>query len=245
MTTVTQAPCIEIMLSGAGGQMGQAIEALVEGDETMRVVARFDRHSGFDNQPLGDVIIDFSHHSQSSKVVAFACQRALPLVIGTTALTPETQRQIAAAATMIPICQATNFSVGAAILGYWVQQLAAQLPEAEIQISETHHIRKQDAPSGTALTLKALIESVLGPKAIQISSHREGDVIGTHEVCFSTDDEVLTLRHMAKDRRIFARGAVLAARKLCERAPGAWPLHTLLGLAGFEPAMDGDCGAKH
>jgi 4-hydroxy-tetrahydrodipicolinate reductase len=222
--------CCEIMLSGASGQMGQAIEALAERDDALRVVARFDRHSGFADQPLGQVIIDVSHHSQAPQVVAFARRHHLPLVIGTTALSGQTQQDIAAAATEIAICQASNFSIGATVLGRLAQLAAMHLPNAKIHIDDTHHVHKQDAPSGTALTLRDLIASVNNGQDVEISSHREGEVIGTHEVCFSSADEVLTLRHEAKDRRVFAQGAVRAAQRLCGREPGLFSLAELLGL---------------
>lgn len=230
MTTLHQLPCLDIMLSGARGQMGRAIEALAEHDDALRVVARFDRQSGFADQPLGQVIIDVSHHSQTPQVVAFARRHHLPLVIGTTALSGQTQQDIAAAATEIAICQASNFSIGATMLGRLVQLAAEHWPDAKIHIAETHHVHKQDAPSGTALTLRDLIAGVTDGQDVEISSQREGEVIGTHEVCLSSADEVLTLTHEAKDRRIFAQGAVRAAQRLCGREPGLFSLAELLGL---------------
>lgn len=228
-------PALDIMLSGASGQMGHAIAGLAAEDEQLRVVAHFDWDTGFVNQPIGNVIIDVSHHSQTPKVLAFAREHGLPIVIGTTALSAQTDQQIAEAADHIAICQASNFSLGATLLGQWLQQLAAQMPDAMVHISETHHLHKQDAPSGTALALQAAIEEVSSNRHdITIESHREGQVIGTHEVSFSTAGECVTLRHEARDRRIFAQGAVWAAQRLLTQQCGIWTLAALLALAAAD-----------
>lgn len=219
-----------LMLSGAGGQMGQAILALAEHKKHGTVVARFDRRQGFAGQPLGQVIIDVSHHSQTPQVLAFAMAHRLPLVIGTTALTNETQVSIDQAAAEIAICQASNFSLGAAVLGQLVQQAVRGLPGFETAITDVHHVHKQDAPSGTALMLKQTMVEAGGPQP-SIESIREGEVIGEHAVTFTGPEEQLTLRHAVTDRRVFARGALWAAQRLLVQPPGLYSMDALLNLS--------------
>ncbi|HEY7906777.1 MAG TPA: dihydrodipicolinate reductase C-terminal domain-containing protein [Wenzhouxiangella sp.] len=218
---------MDVMLSGAHGQFGRAIEAVLETENSMRVVARYDRATGFAGQAIGHVIIDVSHHSQTPDVVAFALDYQLPLVIGTTALSEATQAQIIQAGEHIAICQASNFSLGANVLAQLAALAAKHLPEFGVHIKETHHIHKLDAPSGTAKSLQAAIEKV-SDQGITHESIREGDVVGTHEVVFSGIDETLTLCHEATDRRVFAHGAVLAAAKLIGRPAGLYALTDLI-----------------
>ncbi len=218
---------MDVMLSGANGQFGRAIEDVLEATNNMRVVARYDRATGFSGQAIGQVIIDVSHHSQTPGVVAFALDHQLPLVIGTTALSESTQAQIIQAGEHIAICQASNFSVGANVLARLVALAAKHLPEFGVHIKETHHIHKLDSPSGTAKSLQAAIEKV-SQHPITHESIREGDVVGTHEVVFSGLDESLTLRHEATDRRVFAHGAVVAAAKLIKRPAGLYAVTDLI-----------------
>ena len=221
---------VQLMLSGAGGQMGQAILALAAQSDSFAVVARFDRQQGFEGQPLGQVIIDVSHHSQTPQVLQFAIAHRLPLVIGTTALTADTQAKIDQAAADIAICQASNFSLGAAVLGQLVQQAAGRLPGFEVAIKDVHHVHKQDAPSGTALTLQELLVEAGGPQP-SVESIREGEVIGEHAVTFTGPEEQLSLSHVVNDRRVFARGALWAAQRLMGQPPGVYPMAKLLQLS--------------
>lgn len=218
---------IDFMLSGARGQFGCAIESIVATDRAMKVVARFDRDVGFSGQALGHVIVDVSHHSQTPKLVAFALEHQLPLVIGTTALSETTQAQIIQASQSIAICQASNFSLGASVLARLVALAAEHLPQFRVHIKETHHIQKLDSPSGTAKSLQAAIEDV-SQQDITHESIREGDVVGTHEVIFSGTNESLSLRHEATDRQVFAHGALLAAAELIHRPAGLYGLTDLI-----------------
>ena len=218
---------LALMLSGATGQLGQAICSLVEGKNQHQVVARYDRQSGFSEQPLGDVVIDVSHYAQTPKIVAFAVEHQLPLVIGTTALSDATQVAIEEASHEIAICQASNFSVGANVLMRLVAMTAEALPGFEIHIKETHHRHKIDAPSGTTKSLQAAMEAV-GVEGVTHESIREGEVVGTHAVTFSGPDESISLTHEATDRGVFARGALLAAERLVGRPPGLYALTDLI-----------------
>lgn len=218
---------LALMLSGATGQLGRAIEVLVNGQSRHEVVARYDRKYGFAEQRMGEVIIDVSHYDQTPKIVAFAREHQLPLVIGTTALSNATQDAISEASHEIAICQASNFSLGANVLMRLVAMTAEALPGFEIHIKETHHQHKIDAPSGTAKSLEAAIES-MGMTGVTHESIREGEVVGTHEVTFSGPDESVRLTHEASDRRVFARGAIAAAERIVDQPPGLYALTDLI-----------------
>ncbi|MEO1553743.1 MAG: 4-hydroxy-tetrahydrodipicolinate reductase [Pseudomonadota bacterium] len=171
-------------------------------------------------------------------------------VIGTTGFSPEQEQDIAAAANQIAIVKAGNFSVGVNLLEALVRLAAARLGEDwDIEIAETHHRHKVDAPSGTALMLgeaaaagrgKALhdIRSAPynGPHAkrvdgeIAFSVRRTGGVIGDHEVTLGSDMEVLSLRHTALDRAVFAHGAIKAAEWAAQQPPGLYDMSDVLGV---------------
>lgn len=190
-----------------------------------------------------DCIVDFSHHSLTGDLLAFAVQNKLPLVLATTGQTEEEKHVIEEAAKTIPIFFAPNYSIGVTLLIDLAKRAAKALPNAEIEIVECHHDRKLDAPSGTALALAdALCE--VRPEAkvvpgrtgagkrekteIPIHSLRMGNVAGMHEVILGTDSQTLTLRHEVHDRAIFAEGALVAAKFLIGKAPGLYKMQDLL-----------------
>lgn len=116
----------------------------------------------------------------------------------------------------------TNFSLGVQAFFRAARELAQSLPGYELRIEETHHITKRDAPSGTALTLKQVVEQV-SQEQTQIISHREGDASGLHVLTLSSPEETLTLQHESFSRLGFATGAVRAAEwLLAQLAPGVW-----------------------
>ena len=235
------------VVCGANGAMGQLLCGLL-GDEVVGKVS-IDGQNGvpktFDE--LGDVgaevVIDFSHHSAVSDVLEYAKRIGCAAVIGTTGHTPEEKALITEAAEHIPVFWAGNMSLGIAVLCRLAKQAAAAFPDANIEILEVHHNRKVDAPSGTALMLFDAVKSVR-PQAtahcgragegkrtegeIGISSLRMGNVVGIHEVHIATNNQILTLRHEATNRGMFAEGGVDAARFVCGKAPGLYAMTELL-----------------
>lgn len=172
------------------------------------------------------------------------------VVIGTTGFTGEEEQQIAAAAEKLAIVKAGNYSLGVNLLEALVRQATARLGEDwDIEVAETHHRHKVDAPSGTALMLgeaaaqgrgRPLSELRAapydGPDAkrvlgqIGFSVRRTGGVIGDHEVTLGSEMEVISLRHVAQDRAVFAHGAIKAAEWAAEQAPGFYDMSDVLGL---------------
>lgn len=236
---------MKILLSGASGKVGREIERLVGDDRACDIAGRASTAAFFEDGVSADILIDFSRPELTTRCLKFALEHRVPLVIGTTGLTAETQQRIAVAAQHIPICQAANFSIGVNILLDLVERAATGLPDTfDIEISETHHRWKLDAPSGTALALgraaaKARdqdhdrIASIRGDSerlAGQIGYQvcRGGDVAGEHSVLLLGDGERLELTHRATDRAIFARGALRAARWLQGRPPGLYSMRDVL-----------------
>ena len=235
------------VLCGANGAMGQLIRQLL-GDEGVGL-GSLDGENGVAKtfSALGpvdcDVVIDFSHHSSAPDVIAFAKAQHCAAVIGTTGHTPEEKALILEAADEIPVFYSGNMSLGIAVLCCLARQAAAFFPDADIEIVETHHNRKVDAPSGTAMMLFESVRSVRqeaqahcgrageGKRVkneIGISSLRLGTTVGIHEVRIHTGSQVLTLKHEAVNRQMLAEGGVDAARFVCGKAPGLYNMESLL-----------------
>lgn len=239
---------LRILLSGASGRMGLQVEALVKQGAALDIVGRADHKQSFDASVEADVIIDFSQPTLCKQSLQFALKHQLPIVIGTTGLDDALESQIVIAAGQIPICKAANFSVGIEVLRSLIQQAAERLgSDFDIEISETHHRDKRDAPSGTALLLADVLgqaghpERIHGrsgddakrmPGEIAIHAVRGGDVIGDHSVHFLGLGERIEVSHRATDRSLFARGALRAARWLVAQPAGLYGIGDLIDSAG-------------
>lgn len=235
----TDALMIRILLNGAGGRMGSRIESLCS-DPVRRCVIAW-RRSGASDADSGaacDVVVDFSSDHGARDAVSLARQRRIPLVSGTTGLTEATRHLMADAAREIPVLHAANTSLGVAVARRLVEEMARALhraagPDFMLEIVETHHVHKLDAPSGTALALADAIDRGLagnapgqGPRfdRSRITSIRQGEVIGDHEVRARGPGEILAVNHHAVSRDLFALGALRLAAWMVNRAPG---LHTV------------------
>ena len=198
-----------------------------------------------------DALVDFST-PQALKQLLDRHREGLAgraVVVGTTGLGAEVEEQLDAAAAVSPVLVAANFSVGVNVLVALVERAARALQSYDAEVVEVHHRRKEDAPSGTALVLaEALargrdvaLEDVRrdgrsgrpgARPAGEIGLHavRGGGVAGEHHVHLLGDDERLELAHVALDRGLFARGALVAARWLAGREPGRYTMAQVLGL---------------
>ena len=236
------------VICGANGAMGRLICGIL-GDEVVGKVS-IDGENGVPKTfaELGrvdaDVVIDFSHHTAVSDVLAYAKEIGAAAVIGTTGHTPEEKEQIFAAAREIPVFYSGNMSLGIAVLCRLAKEAAKFFPDADIEIVEVHHTRKVDAPSGTALMLFNAMKEVR-PEAtancgragegkrtkeeIGISSLRLGNVVGIHEVHIHTGTQSLTLKHEAVTRAMLADGAVDAARFMVGKGTGLYNMENILG----------------
>jgi 4-hydroxy-tetrahydrodipicolinate reductase len=253
-------------MHGAAGRMGTRIIQLAQDDPALRLGAALDRagHPAIGQDvgalagtgPLGvalgshlerpvDVMIDFSTPEATMAILKGCLQERIPLVVGTTGLTPEQSQELEAAAEAIPLLVASNFSKAVNLLFRLVGIAARALgPDADIEIVERHHHFKKDAPSGTALTLAQAAGRAIGsdrfvhgrsgqvgerPRAeIGVHALRTGDNPGEHTVVFGLMGETLELSHRALNRDGFARGALGAAKFLAGKPPGRYSMDDLL-----------------
>lgn len=239
---------VRVLLNGASGRMGRAIRAVTHEFPELELTAlpRVTVAAELDAALEGDVIVDFSVPAGLHVAIAFAAQRRIPLLSGTTGLDPAHEHALDALAQHVPVLQASNFSLGVAALRRAAAELASRL-DWDCEIVEAHHRRKRDAPSGTALALAASVchargqsfgwqdrreESLSGALresgSLGIAAIRGGSVVGDHTVFFLGEGERIELTHRADDRTIFARGALLAAARLALRGPGRHSLDEVL-----------------
>lgn len=176
-----------------------------------------------------DVAIDFSNANATAGNLAACVQARKPLLIGTTGYEATVASQFDAAAKQIPLLIASNTSVGVTLLAELVTIAAQAMPGVfDVQIVEAHHRMKQDAPSGTALTLGKAVEAGRPGADVGFAVVRAGDIVGEHTVLFAGPGERLTLSHSATDRGIFARGAVRGAAWLAGRSPGRYAMRDVV-----------------
>jgi len=225
------------------GRMGRMIQSVC-GDafEVAGFVGPGD-HAHPDEIEGADVMIDFSYPGNLEKVLESAMAKKLPLVIGTTGLSAEQGDMIRAASDVIPIVWANNFSTGVTVLARLARMAAEALgDDFDIEITETHHKLKEDAPSGTAKMLLGAVdpngeyavvngrEGRPGKRGREIGMHalRGGTVAGEHSVHFFGGMEEIELRHRADSREIFARGALRAAAFAAKTGPGLYDMEDVL-----------------
>ena len=241
---------VHIGLAGARGRMGRAVSDVLDTRSDVVVAARFDR-TDHPDLSVCDVIIDFTEPAASVELAERCARTGGPaLVIGATGFSPEQDTAILKASESVAIVKSGNFSLGVNMLIGLVSQAARRLPAADwdIEVVEAHHRMKKDAPSGTALMLgeaaadgrghdlsevRGRIREGIGDERpvgeIGFSAIRAGGIVGEHQVIFAAQDEILTLSHSARDRALFARGAVLAGLWVKGRPPGLYGMQDVLG----------------
>lgn len=227
------------------GRMGRMIESVCAQGDAFEVAGFVGPGDHAHPAEIEDVqaMIDFSYPGNLEMVLEDAVSRKLPLVIGTTGLTSEQGDAIRAASDMIPIVWANNFSTGVTVLTRLARMAAQALGEDfDIEIAETHHKMKEDAPSGTAKMLLSAVdphgeyavvngrEGRPGKRGREIGMHalRGGTVAGAHSVYFFGGMEEIELRHRADSREIFARGALRAAAFAAKAGPGLYDMEDVL-----------------
>lgn len=226
---------IRLSLFAPDGRMGKAIAE----------AAALDPEFEIDNEH-GDVLVDFSAPSALQASLDRAVAAGIPILIGTTGLDDFASRRIATAAEEIAVLQASNTSLGVALLADLVERAAGALgPDWDIEIVEMHHRQKADSPSGTALTLGEAAARGRGEElkaergrvgtglkraegSIGFASLRGGTVAGDHDVVFAGPEERLILSHRAENRMIFARGALAGARFLVGKPAGLYSMRDVI-----------------
>lgn len=238
---------IKLGITGCCGRMGQRILDLAKNDKAFAVKALFERP---DHPMIGktidgvaissdladlkgvDILIDYTLPTATEQNLAACLRSKTKLVIGTTGLTDAQLKLIKNASKKIAIVQSTNTSIGVNIFFKLAKILGEKTDKAyNVRIVEAHHIHKKDAPSGTAKTLAKIIETARGIAVSDIQSIREGEIVGDHDVVFESDVDMITIRHHAKTRDIFVKGALIAAKFLSKKKIGLFDAQDALGLS--------------
>ncbi len=241
---------LKILVNGINGKMGTEVAKLIMQDKSLHLLGGLDKYIShnlpyrvFDNVndiiEKPNVIIDFSVPEATILLLPFAIQNNIPIVIATTGFSKMQQEEIIKASKSIPIFQSSNMSYEIAIMSKIVAQLSKVLPNSDIEIVETHHNRKKDAPSGTALMLADSINDAnennysynfnrsqnmerRNSKEIGFSSIRGGNIVGEHSVLFFSENETLEIKHTAYSKTIFSTGAINAAKFLVKQKIGMY-----------------------
>jgi 4-hydroxy-tetrahydrodipicolinate reductase len=241
---------VRVLLIGAKGRMGQAIAAAADAADAV-IVAGLDQGDDLTKEiDACEVVVDFSHPSATDEVCRACLGAGKPLVVGTTGHSNNERALLEKASKSVPVVFSPNFSIGVNAL-FWLTRKAAEMlgEDFDLEIAETHHRLKKDAPSGTAKKLAEILcevrkldyakdvvhgrEGLVGERpAAQIGVHsiRGGDVVGDHTVTFAGRGERLELTHEASSRETFAAGALRAALWVAERPAGLYSMEDVLGL---------------
>mgnify|MGYP001545150898 FL=1 len=216
--------------------MGQAIADRIAAQADLQLAGTWKRGDDLDALVSScDVLIDFSLPEATDAVLASARQHRVPLVCGVSGLSDAQMSSLDVAGGDIAILYDRNMSLGVAVLEDIVRQASRVLgSEFAVEIHETHHVHKIDAPSGTALKLGEAVASARGsdPADIKYVSERRGEVPGDHEVILRSATETLTLGHSVTTRQVFADGALRAARWIADQPPGRYSMHDVLAVTG-------------
>lgn len=247
-----------IIIHGINGHMGQIVLDIATKDPEINVVAGVDPFGeGNYDFPLfasmkecnvdADVVVDFSNAAAVNELLKVCENRSLPVVLCTTGLSDETISHIKKAIKKTAVLRSANMSLGINILIETLKQVSKKFCESgyDVEIVEAHHNRKLDAPSGTALALADAVKEGSGhqytytydrsdrrqkrdPNEIGISAIRGGNIAGIHDVMFCGEEEVITFKHEALSRGVFARGAIEAAKFLKNQQPGLYDMSDVI-----------------
>jgi 4-hydroxy-tetrahydrodipicolinate reductase len=254
---------MRIAVLGAGGRMGRQLLSLIEAGaatgldwslagawDRQMPAGRTDATTDLQAALQGaDVAIEFTHPAALGEIARALSGTTIALVSGTTGLGDEGRASLRRLAEVRPVLHERNMSIGVHLATRLVREAAAALGDAyDVEISESHHRHKVDAPSGTALNLGEAVADARGgqldalaeyarhgsdvprrPGAIGFAVRRGGDIVGEHEVAFIGDFDVLEIRHRASSRALFAQGALRAASWLVGQPPGLYGLDDMLG----------------
>lgn len=239
---------VTVAVNGIAGRMGQTVLETAAEREDVTVVCGIDVEAHDGEVPVytpeeqsvaleshvPDAVVDFTVPAATAELAGACADAGVAMVVGTTGFEEDTLSTLEEASSSVPVLKATNFSRGIQALLRTLGPALEAVPEYDVEVLETHHNAKRDAPSGTAKTILEEIaeyrefDTVPGRDGIQPRAddevgmlvRRAGDVRGEHEIMLAGNDEVLTLTHRAEDRAVFAAGALDAAVWVAGREPG-------------------------
>ncbi|HVO67312.1 MAG TPA: 4-hydroxy-tetrahydrodipicolinate reductase [Syntrophales bacterium] len=267
---------VKAIVTGAGGRMGGRIITLLSADKSLKLVGAIEQ-KGHDligkdiGEKLGlgkvgvtvddrltacidkaDVVIDFTHHEASLNHLEVAAEKGRAIVIGSTGFTADEMARIKELAAKTRCVQSPNMSIGVNVMFKVLDYVAGVLgDDYDVEIVESHHHLKKDAPSGTALKMAQILAGKLGRDLekvgvytrkgmigertrteIGIQTLRAGDIVGEHTVMFGGVGERLEFIHRAHSRDNFARGAIMAAKWIVDQKNGLYDMQDVLGIRG-------------
>lgn len=248
----------KIIMLGCNGRMGQMITNMVKQDDECTIVAGIDivdnRDNGYpvytklaDCDVEADAIIDFTSATDFESRMDYAVDKQIPIIECSTGLSEEQMDYLKKASEKVAVLKSANMSLGINLLMKLLKEAAVKLAGDgfDVEIVEKHHNQKLDAPSGTALALADSINEAMDDryeyiydrsqvrqkrdkKELGISAVRGGTIVGEHEVIFAGTDEVITFKHTAYSRAVFAKGSITAAKYLKGKAAGLYDMSDVL-----------------
>lgn len=246
---------LKVLINGCNGKMGQEVARRIKETEEIETLCGVDKIDTGDNafpvfqkvediNLIPDVIIDFSIPKATFAILEFAKKNKIPTVIATTGFSDEENALINKYSEEIPVFKSANMSYEINLMAKLVSNIAKNMPESDIEIIETHHNRKIDSPSGTALILADSINATLNnemnyeynrhskrekrtKKEIGIHSIRGGTEVGKHSVIFFGQNESFEITHNVTSRSVFADGSIKAAKFLVNKEEGFYNMNDL------------------
>lgn len=247
---------IKVLINGCNGRMGQVLVKEIDRFKDLLLIGGFDiNDNGTNTFPVysriedikekPDVIVDFSIPVATLNILKYAISSKTAMVIATTGFTDDELKEIEKASQIIPIFKSANMSFDINLMKKIVAQVATALKGTDIEIIETHHNRKVDAPSGTAIVLADSINEALGnnmeyvfnrhdihekrkPNEIGFSSIRGGNIVGEHAVQFYGAHETFEIKHTSYSRDVFAEGALKACEFIVKKLPGLYGMDDMI-----------------
>ena len=246
---------MNILLNGATGRMGKEVIKKVAEEKDLNITCGVGIGENNEKFPIYentkdieekvDVIIDFSIPKASLNILEYARKNKIPIVIATTGFSDEELKVIKEASEEIPVFRSSNMSLDINLMAKIVQEIARVLNDTDIEIIETHHNRKVDSPSGTAILLADAINEVLENKKIYtfdrmqtrekrskdeigFSSIRGGNIVGEHTVKFFGENETLEIKHTSYSRQVFVEGALKAAKFIVTKNSGLYDMRSMV-----------------
>lgn len=237
---------INVLINGFEGKMGKVVLSQIEASDNFKFIGGIDKDDDiYSIETIPDVIIDFSIPEATLSMLKYAEEKNIPVVVATTGFSSEQNDIINNYSKNIPIFKSANMSYETNLMISLVSKLAKELTSSDIEIVETHHNRKIDSPSGTALMIadginKSLDNSMCyeydrhskkaprSKKEIGIHSIRGGTEVGKHSVFFFGDNESLEISHTVTSRAVFANGALKAAEFLIGKPAGMYNMDDLI-----------------
>lgn len=246
---------LKLVINGYYGRMGQTVANVAQNDSEIQLIGGVDKVQKegevkvvtdiekLENKP--DVIIDFSIPEATFKILEYAKQNKIPVVIATTGFTKDEESKIKEISKEVPIFRSSNMSVDINLMCRIVSEVAKKLTGTDIEIIETHHNRKIDSPSGTALMLADSINQALDNKMVYefdrhskrqkrqkneigFSSIRGGNIVGEHTVQFLGENETFEIKHTSYSSTVYAEGAIKAAKFLVNKSNGLYNMNDII-----------------